>query len=216
MQRESPTRRPPIRGGKRRPGRKIGGLRNNYLAYSSPKWHPEYVVQIEHVRPCGDAIMTALRVRSRCLVLALLALAAAAGTAHAQQGKRYAFLVGVQKYQDPKLTALEYCQNDVQDLGQVLGKIGYEVVLLSDSTGAQDPSHAPTRANIEKYLKAVLEKTRKDDVVLLAFAGHGMQLEGKRECYFCPQDARLADADPSTSLVSLNLVYDQLDRSFAR
>jgi len=158
--------------------------------------------------------MTALRVRPRCLVLALLALAAAAGPAHAQQAKRYAFLVGVQKYQDPKLSPLSFCENDVQGLSKALSKAGYEVVLLSDIAAAQDPARAPTRANIEKYLKAVLEKSRRPDTVVLAFAGHGMQFSGKRECYFCPQDAKVTDPDPS-SLISLNLVYEQLERSFA-
>ncbi len=51
-------------------------------------------------------------------------------------------------------------------------------------------------------------------MVVLCFAGHGLQFEGNKNAYFCPLDAR-PFKDETASLVSLTDVYQQLDRSFA-
>jgi hypothetical protein len=52
------------------------------------------------------------------------------GWARAPKGKKYALLVGVRSYDHAKLTDLKYTENDVEELGEVLKKAGYEVVLL--------------------------------------------------------------------------------------
>jgi hypothetical protein len=129
-------------------------------------------------------------------------------------GKKYAVLVGVNRYEHPKLARLKYAENDVSELADVLGKAGYEVVLLTGPAGARKPGCRPTRVNIEARLKEVLRKCRRADTLVLAFAGHGVQFEGKKDAFFCPVDAR-PFADETTTLVSLSKVYVEMERSFA-
>src|SRR5436190_1679597 len=129
------------------------------------------------------------------LVLAVTPPAAAAG-------KKYAVLVGVQRYDHGKLEPLEFTENDVTKLAGLLGPAGYQVTLLTDTTGAKDATLAPTRDNIQKQLKSVLNQTKRDDLVLVAFAGHGLQFEAKQTAYFCPRDARPA-AVGDNKLISL-------------
>jgi TPR repeat protein/uncharacterized caspase-like protein len=127
------------------------------------------------------------------------------------EGKRYAVLVGVKHYEHSKLDPLEYTENDVTELADLLRPVGYEVVLLTDTTGSKDPALLPTRENIEKQLKAVLDRCRRNDLVLVAFAGHGVQFEKDPDCYFCPRDAKpLKEA--TDTLISLDDVYKRLDR----
>jgi formylglycine-generating enzyme required for sulfatase activity len=139
------------------------------------------------------------------------------GFAHAPPGKKYALLVGVNHYEHAKLPALTYAEADVTDLAQVLRQGGYQVTLLTGA--APDQAHRPTRANIEKQLQNVLRGCRRGDMVLLAFAGHGLQFEKQKpgdpdDAFFCPMDAR-PFRDETNTLLSLSKVYSELDRSFA-
>src|SRR5262245_51996054 len=102
----------------------------------------------------------------RCCLLSGLALglvAALADPAAAQEGARYAVLVGVNGYEHEKLPALKYAVNDATELGVLLEKGGYSVTVLTDETGKKDPKLAPTKANIEAKLKAVLGSAKKGD-----------------------------------------------------
>src|SRR5438552_3159119 len=133
--------------------------------------------------------------RSSCARAGLLALLAAfCAPAHlpAQQpqGRNLALLVGVKKYQKP-LEALEFTENDVLQLGKRLADADYKSTILCDSNGVKDKALLPTRANIRAQLKALLKDCTKNDTVLLALAGHGVQLgDGEEQrSYFCPSDA---------------------------
>lgn len=128
--------------------------------------------------------------------------------------KRYAVLVGVNKYEHEKIKALSYAENDAFEMDKELRKHGYETVLLTDAAGELDAKRAPTKANIERELKSVLAKCKKGDTVVLGFAGHGMQFEGQKDAFFLPADAR-PFANRTDSMVSLKMVYDELDASFA-
>ena len=57
---------------------------------------------------------------------------------------------------------------------------------------------------IRSELKLLLQNRTKEDTVLIAFAGHGVQFQNDEESYFCPADARLAER---STLVSLAEVY---------
>ena len=125
----------------------------------------------------------------RPLVATLLVSAATVTAADPPAGTaRYAVLVGVNEYDHPKLPALKYAENDVTDLGGVLKNSGYAVTLMTGT--AKVARLKPTRANVEARLKEVLGTAKKGDMVVVAFAGHGLQFEGKPEAYFCPSDAR--------------------------
>lgn len=111
-------------------------------------------------------------------------------------GKRYAVLVGVKEYQHADLDRLRYPENDVVQLGKVLEQLGYQILSLTDREGAKVPERRPTRANIDRAVKATLKRTGRSDVVVVALAGHGIQPDGSADSYFCP-----VDANPSVFLV---------------
>lgn len=136
-----------------------------------------------------------------------------------ETAKKYALLVGINRYQHKKMPDLLYAVNDARKLGEVLAKAGFAVTILSDETGKDDPHQQPTKANIERHLQEVLEKCQRGDLVVVALAGHGLQFEkkdndDKDDCYFCPQDAR-PFRDQVNTLVSLGQIYGQMERSFA-
>ncbi len=125
-------------------------------------------------------------------------------------GQRYALLVGVQQYDSKELPDLNYSEADVEALAEVLRVSGYpaaNVALLTGKGGARDPQRRPTAERIRAELDALLQKCGKDDLVLVAFAGHGIELKETKKYYFCPLGAKFAE--PQT-LVSLNEIYDKL------
>jgi formylglycine-generating enzyme required for sulfatase activity len=127
-------------------------------------------------------------------------------------GKRYALLVGVKAYEDKKLPDLDYTENDVAELADVLREGGYEVVLLTSGEGKKHRARMPTAENVRARLKALLGKATKRDTLLVALSGHGVQLKvkDKDEAFFCPCDGNIAKAG---TLISVKDVFRQLDDS---
>jgi TPR repeat protein len=148
-----------------------------------------------------------------CKVVGVVLLCTcAAGTAFAQpptSGKKYAVVVGINRYEHANLPPLRYAVADAAELGQQLAKVGYDVTALTD-----DSATSPTKANIERASRSVLDKCRSGDTVIIAFAGHGMQFNNKEDAFFCPVDAR-PFGDRTESLVSLDQLYRNLDASHA-
>src|SRR5438477_2605904 len=127
-------------------------------------------------------------------------------------GDQFALLVGVRKYHPNELRDLPYAEADVEDLGKTLRAAGYppeNVVLMTQSAAAKDLRFAPEAGKIRSELKLLLQNRNRDDTILIAFAGHGVQFQKDDEAYFCPADARLADR---ATLVSLSEVYQELER----
>lgn len=121
-------------------------------------------------------------------------------------GKRHALLVGVNSYQHPKLGALQFAENDAQEMAALLKKQGYAVTLLVGT--------AASKRGIETGLRDIVAKCAKGDTILVGLAGHGLQFLGVADSYFCPVDGR-PFKDQTESLVSLGMVYRELDQSFA-
>ena len=146
----------------------------------------------------------ALRIGS-LLAFALLAELVALPTASrgqaAKKGKKYALLVGVNTYEHQKLKALKFTENDVEAMADVLRSksIGFDSVrLLTSSRGKKDEKDSPTAANIQKEIDKLLDTATGADMILIAFSGHGVQLEVKDPAekgeprtypYFCPSDS---------------------------
>lgn len=146
----------------------------------------------------------------------------ATSTAGAQADRpvgRWAVLIGIDDYAE--LEKLKFCGADQRDLASQLEATGFpkdHVFLLYSK--ASDQKYLPTRQNIEKQIKLVLDLAEPGDVALVAFSGHGVHIEGTS--YLCPSDASfydglLADAgeiDPKT-LIALPRLFEMLDRSQA-
>jgi len=122
-------------------------------------------------------------------------------------GKRWAILIGVDDYVE--LQDLHYCGADQKALHSRLQSAGFpedHLFLLHDS--AAENRFKPFKANIEKQLKLLLSLVEKDDLVVLGFSGHGLQI-GK-SAYLCPVDANIEKPE---TLLSLPDIYEQLEKS---
>ena len=80
------------------------------------------------------------------------------------------------------------------------------VFVLHDK--AEESKYRPSRLNIEKQLRVVLNLAEEGDLILVDAGGTAMQLGAKS--YLCPEDAqldRLADL-----IIPLDAIYDQLGK----
>jgi hypothetical protein len=134
-------------------------------------------------------------------------------------GRKLALLVGVKDYQHGSLHDLDFPENDVTELAEVLRAQDFDVVVLTTALAKHDANSAPTADNIRKQLNQLLEKRKvnKRDVIVVGLAGHGLQPLGSKEAYFCPADANpTIEGDkpqkPQT-LIGMGEILKQLDDS---
>ena len=121
-----------------------------------------------------------------------------------EAARKYAVLMGVDEYD--VLSDLKYCGRDVKSLGDRLSKLGFassDLVVLHDEA---ERGSTPTKARFLRALSDILARATPQDVVVVAFSGHGVHLGGNS--YLCPPDASLQN--PS-QLISLNDVYRHLE-----
>jgi hypothetical protein len=93
-----------------------------------------------------------------------------------QPQQRWAFLVGVNGYNDSNFGQLKFCVNDVLALEKILTQLGYEVKCLHDDRNWNDPLF-PTRDNVEARLKEMCQAVRENDLLWVHFACHGTRVE---------------------------------------
>ncbi len=126
-------------------------------------------------------------------------------------GQRWAMLVGVNDY--VTMRKLNHCVDDMQALRDQLVQSGFaedHVYLLCDQ--ASDAARLPTKRNIEKRLDLLLSLVKDGDVLLIAFGGHGIWLNGKT--YLCPSEAD-GDDHEATMVCLEDYIYHKLERSRA-
>jgi tetratricopeptide (TPR) repeat protein len=150
-----------------------------------------------------------------CTMLLITALSAVfPSTAAAGPVERYALLVGVHEYSQAKqLHPLEYSENDVDELAQVLIENGYSkehVVIMTQKAGGDNRRYLPLKVQIQQELRRLIEACSATDTLVVALSGHGISLDDKS--YFCPADARLNDKE---SLVSLTDLFDEIGKAKA-
>ncbi|HKI21617.1 MAG TPA: SUMF1/EgtB/PvdO family nonheme iron enzyme, partial [Isosphaeraceae bacterium] len=130
-------------------------------------------------------------------------------------GERYALLVGVRKYDPNELRDLPYSEADVTELAGVLKGAGYKpdnVVLMTQTAGAEDTRFLPIASNIRKELRLLLQGLDEQDSIMVALAGHGVQFRGEAESFFCPAGTKLSDR---ATLIPLAELYKELESSGA-
>lgn len=119
---------------------------------------------------------------------------AAAPSLPAKQ-KRYALVIGVDKYtSDTQITTLGGASNDARSLADALvryaGFPADQVILLASDQPAE---RQPTRGQILRRLSNLASVVPKDGLLLFSFAGHGMERGG--QAFLLPSDAQAGD-DP--------------------
>ncbi|MDQ2855828.1 MAG: caspase family protein, partial [Acidobacteriota bacterium] len=106
--------------------------------------------------------------------------------------KRWALVIGVDKYVDPQISPLKGSDNDARLIADSLVRYaGFpqdQVILLNTS---QPVERQPTRVNILRRLSNLSTAVPKDGLLLVAFAGHGMERAG--QAFLLPADAQISD-----------------------
>ena len=139
----------------------------------------------------------AFRTSIACIA-ALLWYCASAATPATAASK--AFVIGNSKY--VHANGLPNPANDAKDLATKLGALGYQVTLGLDVTRAQFLS------SFQRFAQSL----QSDDLAVLYYAGHGLQIGG--ENYLFPIDARVEKEDDARqNLVALNALLADLSRS---
>ena len=113
-------------------------------------------------------------------------------TALPSQNKRWALLIGVDRYEDSNIGPLRGAANDANSLKDVLIRYaGFpqdQVIVLSTN---EPPERQPTRKNILKRLSNLSGLIPKDGLLLVSFAGHGIDRNGR--AFLIPADATLTE-----------------------
>lgn len=106
--------------------------------------------------------------------------------------KRFALVIGVDRYTDRQISSLEGASNDAKRLAEALIKYaGFpqnQVILCASD---QPDERQPTRARILRILSNLRVSVPQDGLLLIFFAGHGMLREG--QAYLLPADAEASD-----------------------
>ena len=105
--------------------------------------------------------------------------------------KKLALLVGVEEYQDVRISGLKFVRNDVRALaGCLRDQCEFQRVRVLAEPSGRD---APTLGNVLDSLTDMAGELREDDTFLLYFAGHGVEVNGKG--FLLMPDARHAFPD---------------------
>jgi len=106
--------------------------------------------------------------------------------------KRYALVVGVDQYADTQITTLGGGSNDAKTLANALiqyaGFPSEQVTLLASDQPAE---RQPTRGNILRRLSNMAAVVPADGLLLLSFAGHGVERGG--QAFLLPSDSQVSN-----------------------
>jgi hypothetical protein len=108
------------------------------------------------------------------------------------KAKRWALVIGVDKYRDPQISPLKGSDNDAHTLADALvryaGFPSDQVILMSTD---QPEERQPSRVNILRRLSNFASIVPKDGLLLVSFAGHGMERNG--QAFLLPTDAQISE-----------------------
>src|SRR5262245_57893365 len=132
--------------------------------------------------------------------------------------KRWALIIGIDKYEDPDINSLGGAVKDAKTLRQALIEHcsfpdSNVIVLTSDS---RDKDLKPTKSNIIDKLSALRTQVQPDGLLLFAFSGHGIDVEG--QAFLLPMESKLS-TDPlrlTDDAVSVERVKEYINRTGVR
>jgi hypothetical protein len=113
------------------------------------------------------------------------------------QGRRLALVIGNASY---KVRPLLNPRNDADDVSRVLRSTGFEVIDLRDATRAQ------MRTSVRQFG----ERLMSNDVGLVYYSGHGIEVRGKN--YFIPVNADIKASDEvADQALDVSLILSKMD-----
>jgi formylglycine-generating enzyme required for sulfatase activity len=120
------------------------------------------------------------------------------------RSKRFALIIGVDQYQDTQITTLGGASNDAKTLADALvqyaGFPADQVILLASD---QPVERQPNRGNILRRLSNLVGVMPEDGMLLVSFAGHGMERGG--QAFLLPSDAQVSSDVRLLEETSLNV-----------
>jgi len=106
--------------------------------------------------------------------------------------KRYAVVIGVDQYADTQITTLGGASNDAKTLANALVQYaGFPSEQVTVLASDQPAERQPTRGNILRRLSNLAAVVPADGLLLLSFAGHGIERSG--QAFLLPSDAQVSD-----------------------
>jgi sulfatase modifying factor 1 len=133
--------------------------------------------------------------RSRIFLVASLFLVPIFGlfAQSAPEPRRFAILVGINQYSDPGLLSLQKAQNDAEDLGKALSRLGgFKAVTVMSGSLPYNDLNFPSKNKILDRVGTLADIVKPDDQVLFFFSGHGVN-DKSGESYLLPIDAQIKD-----------------------
>jgi hypothetical protein len=130
------------------------------------------------------------------------------------KAKRFAIVIGVDRYDDTQITTLGGAVNDAKTLANALvqyaGFPADQVTLLASD---QPVERQPTRGNILRRLSNLSAVIPKDGLLLLAFAGHGIERGG--QAFLLPSDAQVSNDVDLLEQTAINVkqVKDKIQKT---
>ncbi len=107
--------------------------------------------------------------------------------------KRFAVVIGVEEYQDNRISRFNHAAADARALGDALTQSGgfprEQVIRLASGEPVE---RQPTRSAILRLLATLQGRLTQDGLLLIFFAGHAVERGGK--AYLLPSDALAGDA----------------------
>ena len=157
-------------------------------------------------------IMTAMPIHPQDRNVA--AIEKAEGAGHVQ-GKRWAIVVGVNDYDDPRVNDLKFAVNDAKLVADALTSSGlFERVFLFADGASGEFGAEPTFMNVLKKVNVISQNAGPEDMVLFFFSGHGFPDEKEGYNYLAAKDT-----DPDMLLksgIGLQELYRFMNESQAR
>ncbi len=125
--------------------------------------------------------------------------------------KRWAFLVGINEYDDPSYSKLEFCVDDVKALGRLLqDDLGFDVTCLHDNP--PKARYKPTRSSIKEELQHICNEVEPHDLLLVHFACHGIQINNQP----CLVTSEVRSFNPEEEVLPVAQVKELMQASGAR
>jgi len=107
-----------------------------------------------------------------------------------EKAKRWALVIGVDQYQDSQISKLEGAANDAKSLADALVRsAGFPEDQVTVLASDQPFERRPIRGNILQRLSNLRGLVPEDGLLLVSFAGHGIERGGRG--FLCPEDARI-------------------------
>jgi hypothetical protein len=106
--------------------------------------------------------------------------------------KRYAIVIGVDQYADTQITTLGGASNDARALAKALVQYaGFPSEQVTVLASDQPAERQPTRGNILRRLSNMAAVIPPDGLLLLSFAGHGIERGG--QAFLLPSDSQVSN-----------------------